>query len=161
PHDPAGVWLAVTSISFDISVLELFWPLARGFKVILYAEKSAASSQDYPIDALIRRHGVTHFPCTPSMADMLTIDPGSAAALATVQTLMIGGEALPVALARKLVGLIQKDVRNMYGPTATTIWSSTYRVEQVEQSVPIGMPIANTTMYILDGDMQPVPIGLP
>lgn len=161
PHDPAGVWLAVTSISFDISVLELFWTLARGFKVILYAEKSAASSQDYTIEALIRRHGVTHFQCTPSMADMLTIDPDSAAALATVQTLMIGGEALPVALARKLVGLIQKDVLNMYGPTETTIWSSTYRVEQVEQSVPIGRPIANTTMYILDGDMQPVPIGLP
>src|SRR5690606_11684795 len=122
---------------------------------------SAASSQDYTIEALIRRHGVTHFQCTPSMADMLTIAPDSAAALATIQALMIGGEALPVALARKLVGLIQKDVLNMYGPTETTIWSSTYRVEQVEQSVPIGKPIANTTMYILEGDMQPVPIGLP
>jgi acyl carrier protein len=49
----------------------------------------------------------------------------------------------------------------MYGPTETTIWSSTYRVEQVNQSVPIGRPIANTTMYILDGGLQPVPIGLP
>lgn len=165
PHDPPGVWLAVTSSSFDISVLELFWTLARGFRIILYADKSAsaqaASSQDYSIQALIRQHHVTHLQCTPSMADMLTVAPDSAAALATVQTLMIGGEALPVALARKLVDLVQKDVLNMYGPTETTIWSSTYRVEQVNQSVPIGKPIANTTMYILDDDLQPVPIGFP
>src|SRR5207237_3697513 len=76
-YSPDCTWLAVTSPSFDISVLELFWTLSRGFKVVLYAgdeTRSAQRPKDYSIPALIEGHGVTHLQCTPSMAAMLLLD---------------------------------------------------------------------------------------
>jgi acyl-CoA synthetase (AMP-forming)/AMP-acid ligase II/acyl carrier protein len=146
PHDPPGVWLAVTSLSFDISVLELFWTLARGFKVILYKE----GGKEYSIPALIKRHKVTHFQCTPSLASILLVDDNTRAALSAVQTFMAGGEAFPMS----------GDIINMYGPTETTVWSSTYPVSQEQRTIPIGRPIANTELYIVDRKMQPVPVGV-
>ena len=65
-----GVWLAVTSISFDISVLELLWTLTRGFKVVLHGEEGT-----HTIAKEIARHGVTHLQSTPSLARMLVTDP--------------------------------------------------------------------------------------
>ncbi len=68
-----GVWLAVTSISFDISVLELLWTLSRGFTVVLQiVEDGLDASGDYSIAAQMRRHRVTHFQCTPTLAKALT-----------------------------------------------------------------------------------------
>ncbi len=167
PHDPPGVWLAVTSTSFDISVLELFWTLARGFTVILYADNPTQESfsdrsgaADYSIPALISRHHVTHMQCTPAMADMLLIAADSASALALLETMLVGGEALSVTLASQLRQRVRHTLLNVYGPTETTIWSSTFRVDTVAQTIPIGKPIANTTLYILDNHLRPVPIGV-
>lgn len=163
PHEPAGIWLAVTSTSFDISVLELFWTLTRGFTVVLYSENQtqAQTTVDYSIPALITRHHVTHMQCTPAMADMLMVSAESAASLAQLETMLVGGEALAMSLATKLRERVRRDLINMYGPTETTIWSSTYRVDEPQQNVPIGKPIANTSMHILDAHMQPLPIGVP
>jgi hypothetical protein len=93
------------------------------------------------------------------MADMLTINEETAAALEPLKMLLIGGEAFPTALASKLRRLVRGQILNMYGPTETTIWSAVYPVESVQNTVPIGRPVANTTLYILDSHMQPVPIG--
>jgi amino acid adenylation domain-containing protein len=168
PHDPPGVWLAVTSTSFDISVLELFWTLMRGFTVVLYPDNQAqklasgqSTTEDYSIPALISRHQVTHFQCTPSRADMLLMAPESAAALALLDIMIVGGEALSVTLANRLNERVRKLLINGYGPTETTIYSSAFHVHKVEQFVPIGRPIANTHLYILDSHMQPQPIGVP
>jgi amino acid adenylation domain-containing protein len=157
-----GVWLAVTSLSFDISVLELFWTLTRGFKVVIYNAKTERThlDQDHSIAGLIDRHHVTHLQCTPSMAGLLIADPKTANAIGQIQTMMVGGEALTEALAIQLQQIVRGQVHNMYGPTETTIWSTTHALETVEGVVPLGRPIANTQLYILDKLQQPVPIGI-
>ena len=149
-----GVWLAVTSVSFDISVLELLWTLTRGFTVVLHDEEAAAT-----IGEEIVRHGVTHLQMTPSLARMLTLAPRAFAALAGLKQMLLGGEAVPAALIHHLRQVFRGEIHNMYGPTETTIWSTTCRVGEVGGLVSIGKPIANTQIYILDAELQPVPIG--
>ena len=107
------------------------------------------------------RHGVTHLQCTPSMARMLLLEPEAPQALSRLRQLLLGGESLPVALVEQLWQVTPAKLCNMYGPTETTIWSTTYTVAQVERTVPIGRPIANTDIYILDRYLRPVPIGVP
>jgi amino acid adenylation domain-containing protein len=157
-----GVWLAVTSLSFDISVLEIFWTLTRGFKVVVYSAKTERTrlEQDNSIAGLIDRHQVTHLQCTPSMAGLLIADPKTANAISQIQTMMVGGEALTEALATQLQKIVRGQVHNMYGPTETTIWSTTHALNNVSGVVPLGRPIANTQLYILDKLQQPVPVGI-
>lgn len=155
-----GVWLAVTSISFDISVLELFWTLARGFTVVLQEESAKLASRgDYSVAAQIRNHQVTHLQCTPSMARLLAAREESLEALRGLRRMMLGGEALPGALLSQLCPVISGEIFNMYGPTETTVWSATHRIERDDAVVPIGRPVANTQIYILDSNRQPVPTG--
>ena len=150
----AGVWLAVTSLSFDISVLELLWTLTRGFTVVLHGDEGTHTIADE-----IRRFGVTHLQSTPSLARMLTLEPRSLAALASLKKLLLGGEALPSSLVRVIRSVFQGELFNMYGPTETTIWSTACRVEGAPSIVPIGKPLANTVVQILDETLQPVPAG--
>ncbi len=163
PHDPAGVWLAVTSLSFDISVLELFWTLARGFKVVLASEQNRAmvssrgaaedglDADDFSIGAQIIRHGATHLQCTPSMMRMLIgMNEGARVALGRVRHVMLGGEPLPGALVAELMRVTDATIENMYGPTETTIWSSTERAAPGDPIVTIGRPIANTQFHVID-----------
>lgn len=157
--DP-GVWLAVTSISFDISVLELFWTLSRGFTVIIQADdERLASGGEYSIHAQIEHYGVTHFQTTPSMARLLASNPASFHSFRCLRKLIVGGETLPSALASQLRAQVPGDIYNLYGPTETTIWSAAYQVSGGEAVVPIGRPIANTQLYILDARLRPVPFG--
>ena len=106
----------------------------------------------------LQHHDVTHLQCTPSMARMLVNDADSLAGLSKLQHLMLGGEALPQDLANALLGTLNGKFTNMYGPTETTIWSSTAAVES-GAPITIGRPIANTVIRILDADMQLKPIG--
>jgi len=149
-----GVWLAVTSVSFDISVLELLWNLTRGFKVIVHGDEGASTIADE-----IARHGVTHLQMTPSLARMLTLDARAFAALGSLKQMLLGGEAVPASLIHHLRQVFKGAIYNMYGPTETTIWSTTYRVGEPEKTVSIGRPIANTQIYLLDTELQPVPVG--
>ena len=149
-----GVWLAVTSLSFDISVLELLWTLTRGFTVVLHGDEGTHTIADE-----IRRFGVTHLQSTPSLARMLTLEPRSLAALTSLKKLLLGGEALPSSLVRVIRSVFQGELFNMYGPTETTIWSTACRVEGTPSIVPIGKPLANTVVQILDETLQPVPAG--
>jgi amino acid adenylation domain-containing protein len=150
-----GTWLAVTSLSFDISVLELLWTLARGFRVVI-------GEADRPLAAQIAASGATHLQCTPSLARELTADPLAREALRFLRCLMLGGEILPPALAGALAGLLETGtLLNLYGPTETTVWSATHEVEPGRGWVPIGRPIANTRIYLLDRFGQPSPLGVP
>jgi len=121
---------------------------------------ATASSQDFSLPALVSRHRVTHMQCTPSMAKMLAMDPDSRGALREIRHLMIGGEAFPLSLARDLDGLVTGTVTNMYGPTETTIWSSTEPVVGSPAQISIGRPIANTQFYVLDAALEPLPVGI-
>jgi amino acid adenylation domain-containing protein len=149
-----GVWLAVTSVSFDISVLELLWTLTRGFTVVLHGDEGPAAVADE-----IRRHSVTHLQMTPSLARVLTLDPRAFAALGLLKQMLLGGEAVPASLIHHIRQVFSGEIRNMYGPTETTIWSTTHRAEEPGSTVPIGRPISNTQIYMLNTELQPVPVG--
>jgi amino acid adenylation domain-containing protein len=153
--DP-GVWLAVTSISFDISVLELFWTLTRGFQVIIHGDEG---TQTIPEE--IRKYGVTHMQSTPSLARMIAVNPDGLASLGQLKKLFLGGEALPPSLIRQLRQAFHGEMHNMYGPTETTIWSTTFPITGDLDSIPIGKPIANTQVYVLDSRLQPMAAGEP
>lgn len=156
-----GVWLAVTSISFDISVLELLWTLTRGFTVVLQAEEDKLIAEgDHSPAAQLRRHHITHLQCTPTLARMLTRLPDTLSAMKSLRQLLLGGEPFPLALANQLCKELPAEIHNMYGPTETTVWSTTFKLSGIEpDAVPIGRPIANTTTYILDQQRRMVPVG--
>jgi amino acid adenylation domain-containing protein len=156
-----GVWLAVTSINFDISVFELFWTLARGFRIVLQEEGQWASAggSKFSLPAQLKRHGVTHLQCTPSLASMLICDSESVAALRPVQRFMVGGEPLPLDLAHRLTKIISGDLINLYGPTETTVWSASQHIRRNENQILIGRPVANNRLYILDPERELIPTG--
>lgn len=122
---------------------------------------TAGDQSDQSIGALMRRHGVTHLQCTPSMARMLISEPETAPALAGLERMLVGGEALSAPLAAELKRALPKGtLTNMYGPTETTVWSMTHDVDSQAGPVPIGRPIANTQIYVLDSALNPVPVGV-
>jgi natural product biosynthesis luciferase-like monooxygenase protein len=112
----------------------------------------------------MQRHAVTHMQCTPSFARLLAGSPETLGALRGLKKLLVGGEALPTGLATQLAAELPATLLNMYGPTETTIWSTVSRANGEPNptgAVDIGRPIANTQVYILDANIQPVPIGVP
>ncbi|HKV09740.1 MAG TPA: MupA/Atu3671 family FMN-dependent luciferase-like monooxygenase, partial [Thermoanaerobaculia bacterium] len=136
---------------------------------LLAAVREASGASDAPeapaeavetLPALIARHGVTHLQCTPSAATALLADPEAPAAIARLELLMVGGEALPPALAERLRGLLRGQLLNMYGPTETTIWSAVGEVDGAGP-VTLGRPIANTEIRIVDERMEVAPVGRP
>jgi natural product biosynthesis luciferase-like monooxygenase protein len=122
----------------------------------------AAAASDHSIPALIARHRVTHLQCTPSMARMLLADGRARDTLRLLRYVLIGGEAFPPSLASELRAQVAGEILNMYGPTETTVWSTTHRLARdiPETAIPIGRPIANTELYIVDPHGQPVPVGV-
>jgi acyl-CoA synthetase (AMP-forming)/AMP-acid ligase II/predicted RNA methylase/acyl carrier protein len=127
------------------------------------SQGAAASAEGarYEIASQIRRHGVTHMQCTPSLLGMLALDEESLSALGELQMLLVGGEALPVALVQRLRPPFRGVLRNMYGPTETTIWSTSSVVGDTKDGITIGRPIANTRVYVVDRGLRPCPIGVP
>lgn len=157
-----GVWLGVTSLSFDISVVELFWSLCRGFKVVLYREPARDGGQnqhDESFAQLARRHRITHLQCTPTMANMFLADPDARGEFTRLHELILAGEAYPITLARQLRKYTDATLRNIYGPTETTVYSVGQVVDPYADSVPIGYPLVNTQTYVLDPERRQVPHG--
>ncbi len=110
---------------------------------------------------LVRQHAVTHLQCTPSMAQMLMEDDESRAAIKSIPNLLLGGEALPAQLADQILTTCSTRLVNVYGPTETTVWSTSKIIDRsIKFTGSIGKPIANTRIYILDGDGQPLPDGV-
>ncbi len=124
-------------------------------------ERPAAADQ-HGLAALVARHGVTHLQCTPSLARLLLADAGSRAALGALRHMLVGGELLSEPLAADLrTALPSGRLHNMYGPTETTVWSTMHDVAADERPVPIGRPIANTYVYVLDARGELLPVGIP
>lgn len=100
--------------------------------------------------------GATHMQCTPSMASMVAADPVAREALGRLDTMLVGGEALPLQLARELRDRLGKaKLLNMYGPTETTIWSTVSAIDEVGDFVSLGEAIANTTLQVAAPDGRP------
>ena len=148
------VLLSVTTLSFDIAVLELFLPLVAGAEVVLVSRAVAADGA--ALMSALAEANASVMQSTPTTWRLLL-----AAGWAGSPTLKIlcGGEALPPSLANELVDK-GRSLWNLYGPTETTIWSACYQITGPVSKVPIGRPIANTQIYVLDTQRQPVPIGV-
>jgi amino acid adenylation domain-containing protein len=140
----SDVLLAVTTLSFDIAGLEFWLPLSVGAKVVL-ASKADVVVGETLID-LIDRQQVTVLQATPSTWRLL-LDAGWRGK--SDMKALCGGEAMPIDLAALLLTRVAQ-LWNMYGPTETTIWSTTCRVAEATGVPPIGKPIANTRVYVLE-----------
>jgi len=148
-------------IDYGIAVDTVMAGLTPLAEVLARANQGAALAEDdFSLAAQLMRHKVSHLQCTPSMAQMLIMNDETRHALSGLRELMVGGEALPGALAAELIKACGGRVQNMYGPTETTIWSTTQMVEQPEATAAIGTPIANTQVYVLDEAYVPQPIGV-
>jgi amino acid adenylation domain-containing protein len=146
--------VAVTTLSFDIAVLELFLPLCNGARLVI-ADKDVAAD-GLRLSELITRSNTTIMQATPATWQLLL---GANWAGQTGLKILCGGEPLPRELADRLLAT-GADLWNMYGPTETTIWSSIAHI-QTNTPVTVGKPIGNTQMYIVDEQLRPVPIGVP
>ena len=149
--------LSLTTVSFDIFVLETILPLVCGTKIVLANEKQQKMPQ--LISEAIKSNGVNMLQATPSRIQMILNDESASYALSYLSDLMIGGEALPHHILLKLKQNINTRIYNLYGPTETTVWS-TIKDLTGSSEVDIGTPISNTQIYILDKYMNLVPIGV-
>src|SRR5690606_9576000 len=148
-------FLALTTLSFDIAVLEIWLPLVSGASTEIAGSDTARDAQR--LRALLEELRPDLMQATPATWQMLLETGWRGHAGLSV---LSGGEALPAALARELLARAGR-VWNVYGPTETTVWSTCHRVRHGEESVPIGRPIANTRVYVLDRHGLPVPAGVP
>lgn len=147
-----GVWLAAASISFDISINELIFPLTTGSTIVLHEGDDGKPLISGPgsIPEQMIEHGVTYFQATPALVQMLLSHPSAEKALKGIRKITVGGEAFPPALAATLIRLMPGAVLNAYGPTETTICASFHPVRKVESNIPIGRPLVNARFYVLD-----------
>ncbi|MEC1667414.1 non-ribosomal peptide synthetase [Bacillus mojavensis] len=147
--------LAVTTVAFDISALELFLPLISGASIVVAQKETIREPQ--ALAKMIEYFDITIMQATPTLWHALvTNEPEKLREL----RVLVGGEALPSGLLQTLQAL-DCPVTNLYGPTETTIWSAAAFLEKGVQGVPpIGKPIWNTQVYVLDNSLQPVPPGI-
>ena len=147
------VLLAVTTLCFDISVLEMFLPLTVGAKVVIAPRQTVADPQE--LIGTIEDRNITIMQATPTTWRLMAAadwqgKPGF--------KLLCGGEPLPRDLAGQLTEM-DSEVWNMYGPTETTVWSTCQRLEADQPKILVGHPIDNTQLYILDKKQQLIPAG--
>jgi amino acid adenylation domain-containing protein len=148
------VLLAVTTLSFDIAGLEMWLPLMVGARMVIASRTDVLDGRR--LAELMQNHAVTWLQATPATWRLL-VDSGWAGQRGSKA--LCGGEPLPVDLAGSLLARVDQ-LWNVYGPTETTIWSTLYRVEGPQNPLPIGRPIANTRVYVLQPSGAPAPIGV-
>lgn len=147
------VFMSVTTVSFDIAALELFAPLMIGARLEIADHETVLSGKKLVRKAL--DSGCTILQATPVTWRLILETNDLVRASLKV---LCGGEALSADLARQLEAN-SRAAWNVYGPTETTVWSTSYRLQAGEESVPIGLPIANTQVYVLDEHFQLIPHG--
>ncbi|NER25603.1 MAG: amino acid adenylation domain-containing protein [Symploca sp. SIO1C2] len=151
------ILLSVTTLSFDIAGLELYLPLITGARLVIVNRE--ITKDGMRLAQSIEDHQVTIMQATPATWKLLLTSGWKGDQQLKI---LCGGEALDISVAEELLK-ISGQVWNLYGPTETTIWSSITQVDNNlnGSSVPIGRAINNTQVYILDKQLQPVPIGVP
>ncbi|MEU9737546.1 amino acid adenylation domain-containing protein, partial [Streptomyces sp. NPDC048002] len=155
PLSPDDRLLAPTTVSFDIAQLELLLPLLHGAAVVLAGQEDVRDPR--ALAHLIRTHGVTALQATPSLWTGLVAEAPEAV---TGLRCLVGGEALPAALAGRLHALAA-EVTNVYGPTETTIWSLAARIDDDNHArPPIGGPLDGSRVFVLDAGLGLVPVGV-
>ncbi len=151
--------LQKTPFSFDVSVWEFFWPLMSGACLVL-ARPEGHRDNDYLVQ-LIKKHQITTIHFVPSMLQLF-LEAKDVEKCNSLRQVICSGEVLPLNLQNRFFEKLNSKLHNLYGPTEAavdvTYWEC--RREYDFRTVPIGRPIANTRIYILDRCLQPVPIGV-
>ncbi|CAM3286845.1 Amino acid adenylation domain-containing protein [Corallococcus soli] len=158
---PGDTVLQKTPFSFDVSVWEFFWPLMTGARLVL-ARPGGHQEPDY-LHALMAREGVTTAHFVPSMLRAFVEEPGLEH-LTRLRRILCSGEALPAELVHKAQARMpHAALHNLYGPTEAAVDVTSWECprDPALRVVPIGRPVANTRMYVLDRRNQPVPVGIP
>ncbi|MFN6567973.1 amino acid adenylation domain-containing protein [Dendronalium sp. ChiSLP03b] len=146
--------LAITTISFDIAALEIFLPITVGACLVIASRNVTLDGREL-FDLLVKSKA-TIMQATPATWRLLLDSNYQFSNL----KILCGGEALPWDLVNQLLDK-STSLWNLYGPTEATIWSSVCQLESNESLISIGRPIDNTQIYILDQNLQPVPVGVP
>jgi len=159
--DETQRFLQIAPISFDASTFEIWGALLHGGKCVLFPESIPTAKS---LSEEIHKHGITVLWLTSALFNSIIDDDPQA--LSGIKQLLIGGEALSLAhVNRAFETLPFTQIINGYGPTESTTFTCCYpiprKIETTIESIPIGSPIANTQVYILDDYLQPVPVGVP
>lgn len=149
--------LALTTISFDIFMLETLMPLSKGLRVVIADELQQLDSK--LLATVIEENKVEILQTTPSRMQLMISSEHSSSVLSRLKLIMIGGEAFPQSLLAELKKLTAAKIYNMYGPTETTVWSAFGEQTNLER-IDIGRPIANTRIYITDKVNNLKPLGI-
>ncbi len=158
--NPVGSFLLLPSFAFYSSLAGIFWTLGTGGTLVLPPDESRCDLTEL-VDLMVR-HGVSHMLCVPTLYRQL-LEEASLDRVSSLRVAIVAGEECPKELVENHYrSNPQAALFNEYGPTEGTVWSSVYRCEPDSRStrVPIGRPIANAQLYILDSRFQPVPVGV-
>ncbi|HEY0737424.1 MAG TPA: amino acid adenylation domain-containing protein [Herpetosiphonaceae bacterium] len=151
--------LQKTPFSFDVSVWEFFWPLITGARLVV-ARPDGHKDPAYLVE-IIQREAITTLHFVPSMLQVFLDEPG-VAGCASLKRVICSGEALPYDLQERFFARSGAELHNLYGPTEAAVDVTYWACERgsTRRMVPLGRPVANTEIYILDRHLQPVPIGV-
>ncbi|HWW72355.1 MAG TPA: amino acid adenylation domain-containing protein [Duganella sp.] len=166
-----AVWLGLTTISFDISVLEIWGALLHGAHLVIAPDprlsihsslpESHVQDVDFSLPELIIQTGVTHLQATPSLYVTLLSAPNAALALENLEAVLTGGEACSPDLATRLLAATKGKVYNMYGPTEATVWATYKSLEASQHTVTLGGPLPGYVLLVADKARRPCPLGMP
>ncbi|TRL35819.1 amino acid adenylation domain-containing protein [Methylosinus sporium] len=156
---PADAVLQKTSFGFDVSVWEFFWPLSVGARLVLAGPADHRDPE--ALREAIEREGVTTLHFVPSMLQAF-LNATDVSAFETVRRVLCSGEALPAGLRDQFHLGWTAELHNLYGPTEASIDVTAYACARsdAETRVPIGRPIWNTQIYLLDKELEPAPLGV-
>ena len=158
PLQAADRVLQKTPFTFDASVWEFFAPLLAGAQLVMLPPQE--HQNPVRLVAAIRAYQITTLQVVPSVLRLLLAEPDFGACV-SLQRLFCGGEALPPDLCERLSATLPRvQLINLYGPTEATIDTTYQVVESAAARVPIGRPISNTQVYVLDESLAPVPVGV-
>jgi len=157
--EPGERVLQKTPSSFDVSVWEFFWPLAVGATLVV--ARPGGHQEPWYLLELIERERVSTVHFVPSMLDAFLADPAAAGA-STLRRVLCSGEALTTASAERFSQTLDAELHNLYGPTEAAVDVTSHRFTPAAATitVPIGRPVWNTRVYVLDERLQPVPPGV-
>jgi amino acid adenylation domain-containing protein len=156
---PDETFLLIAPVSFDASTLELWGPLLHGGRLVVFPPH--APSDAHELEAVLVKHGVTTLHLTSGLFTQVV--DSHLAGLRTVRQLLTGGDVVSARHVWRVLEELRAPVTACYGPTEATLFATCHRMTeagQVGQVMPIGRPIGNTRVYVLDAAGQPVPVGV-
>ncbi|MDQ1858293.1 non-ribosomal peptide synthetase [Chryseobacterium sp. WLY505] len=167
-YEENGSFLAITNITFDISFLELIWPLTRGYRVLLKDIKTILNEDTADLissgfENYFQSLGNVFIQSTPSLLELMLpkLEEYKSAGM-LFRKILLGGELVTRSVIQKVQTIFENNIEmyNMYGPTETTIWSTFSHIHKEDEKITIGKPVLNTEIYITDEDGYIKPIGV-